>query len=121
MALRKSVLLQRPSCHTICGTDLCCACAKCLLRRGFLGGQWSPIIHSLNQRNVLPEGMSWVEFKKRLQANLVLFPMGGAQRVNLLTEDLLPSDAAFALARLSKGARLLIADPLRQLHLEDEN
>lgn len=79
------------------------------------------IIQSLNQRDVLPEGMSWVEFKKRLQANLVLFPMSGAQRVNLLTEDLLPSDAAFALARLSKGARLLIADPLRQLHLEDEN
>ena len=79
------------------------------------------IIQSLNQRDVLPEGMSWVEFKKRLQANLLLFPMGGTQRVNLLTEDLLPSDAAFALARLSKGARLLIADPLRQLHLEDEN
>jgi RecA-family ATPase len=79
------------------------------------------IVQSLNQRDVLPEGMSWVEFKKRLQANLLLFPMGGAQRVNLLTEDLLPSDAALALARLCQGVRLLIADPLRQLHLEDEN
>jgi len=79
------------------------------------------IIQSLHQRDVLPEGMSWVEFRKQLQANLLLFPMAGAQRVNLLTEDLLPSDAALALARMCQGARLLMADPLRQLHLEDEN
>ena len=79
------------------------------------------IVQSLNQRDVLPEGMSWVDFKSRLQDNLLLFPMGGAKRVNLLTEDLLPSEAALALGRLSQGARLLIVDPLRQLHLEDEN
>ena len=79
------------------------------------------IVQSLNQRDILPEGMSWVEFRNRLKTNLLLFPMGGAQRVNLLTEDLLPSDAASALARLCQGVRLLIADPLRQLHFEDEN
>ena len=79
------------------------------------------IVQSLNQRDILPEGMSWVEFRNRLKTNLLLFPMGGAQRVNLLTVDLLPSDAASALARLCQGVRLLIADPLRQLHFEDEN
>jgi regulatory protein RepA len=79
------------------------------------------IVQSLNQRDVLPEGLGWPEFLARLQANLLLFPMGGAKRVNLLTEELLPSEAALALGRLSQGARLLIVDPLRQLHLEDEN
>jgi len=112
------------------GTDACSEMSTAPQKVIFLAAEeplpvlWQrvhDIVQSLNQRDVLPEGMSWVEFKKRLQANLLLFPMGGAQRVNLLTEDLLPSDSAFAMARLSKGARLLIADPLRQLHLEDEN
>lgn len=79
------------------------------------------IVQSLNQRDVLPEHLGWPEFQARLQANLLLYPLGGAKRVNLLTEDLLPSEAALALGRLSQGARLLIVDPLRQLHLEDEN
>lgn len=79
------------------------------------------IVQSLNQRDVLPDGMSWPGFLQRLEQNLLLYPLAGAQRVNLLTPDLAPSEAAQELAALSRGAQLLIVDPLRQLHLEDEN
>lgn len=79
------------------------------------------IVHSLKQRDVLPEGMSWPEFHDLLRANLLMFPIAGAKRVNLLTDDLQPSESALALGRFCEGVRLLIADPLRQLHLADEN
>jgi RecA-family ATPase len=79
------------------------------------------IVHSLKQREVLPEGISWLEFRDLLRANLLMFPLAGAKRVNLLTDDLQPSETALALGRLCEGVRLLIADPLRQLHLADEN
>lgn len=79
------------------------------------------IVQSLNQRDVLPDDMSWPGFLQRLEQNLLLYPLAGAQRVNLLTPDLAPSETAQELEALSRGARLLIVDPLRQLHLEDEN
>lgn len=79
------------------------------------------IVQSLNQRDVLPDDMSWQEFLQHLEQNLLLYPLAGAQRVNLLTPDLAPSEAAQELAALSRGSRLLIVDPLRQLHLGDEN
>lgn len=79
------------------------------------------IVQSLNQRDVLPDDMSWPGFLQRLEQNLLLYPLAGAQRVNLLKPDLAPSEAAQELAALSQGARLLIVAPLRQLHLEDEN
>ena len=75
----------------------------------------------LDQRNVLPEGMTWNDFKERLEANLVLYPLGGARRLNLLTPSLDASGDAQALMKVCEGARLAILDPLRQLHVEDEN
>jgi RecA-family ATPase len=79
------------------------------------------IVRSLDQRHVLPEDLSWPEFEQLLDQNLSMYPLAGARRVNLLTSDLAPSEDAHELAALSQGARLLIVDPLRQLHLEDEN
>jgi regulatory protein RepA len=79
------------------------------------------IVLSLNQRDVLPDGFTWPEFMQRLEQNLSLYALAGTRRVNLLTPDLDPSAAAQELTALCSGARLLIVDPLRQLHLEDEN
>ena len=79
------------------------------------------IVQSLNQRDVLPDDVSWAELLQRLEQNLLLYPVAGARRANLLTPDLAPSEDAHAFAALSQGVRLVIVDPLRQLHLEDEN
>ncbi len=79
------------------------------------------IVRSLDQRHVLPEDLSWPEFQQLLDQNFSMYPLAGARRANLLTPDLTPSEDAHALAALSQGARLVIVDPLRQLHLEDEN
>ncbi|MDV7398230.1 hypothetical protein RZS08_42900, partial [Arthrospira platensis SPKY1] len=60
----------------------------------------------LDQRNVLPEGMTWNDFKERLEANLVLYPLGGARRLNLLTPSLVASSDAQALMKVCEDARL---------------
>lgn len=78
-------------------------------------------VRVLDQRSVLPDGMTWIDFKQRLDAHLVVYPLGGARRLNLLTPSLEPSLDAQSLTKVSDGARLVILDPLRQLHLEDEN
>ncbi|MFC7409509.1 AAA family ATPase [Hydrogenophaga atypica] len=79
------------------------------------------IVFSLKQRDVLPAGFTWPEFMQRLDENLRLYALAGRRRVNLLTPDLEGSADAQELTALCSGARLLIVDPLRQFHFEDEN
>lgn len=79
------------------------------------------IVRSLELRDVLPDGMTWNEFLERLKTNLFLFSLAGAKRLSLLSPELEPTESVEELARVTEGARLLIVDPLRQLHLADEN
>lgn len=79
------------------------------------------VVQSLDQRDVLPEDISWAEFLERVSTHLHVFALGGRRRLNLLTEGLNPSRDAADLVEVSQGARLVIVDPMRQVHLEDEN
>lgn len=56
----------------------------------------------------------WVE-------NLVIYPLAGLSRVELLNRDLEPTERARQLRAACEGARLVILDPIRQLHACDEN
>jgi regulatory protein RepA len=79
------------------------------------------IVHSLNLRNTLPNDLSWDEFLLRLKANLHIYALGGAKRVSLIDDNIAPTTAVTDLLEITAGARLVIVDPLRQLHLQDEN
>jgi regulatory protein RepA len=79
------------------------------------------IVHSLNLRNTLPSDLSWDEFLVRLKANLHIHALGGAKRVSLIDEYMAPTAAVTDLLEITEGARLVIVDPLRQVHLQDEN
>lgn len=79
------------------------------------------IVQSLDQRHLLPEGISWAEFLERASEHLHVCALAGSQRLNLLTKGLTPTRDAADLVEVAKGARLVIIDPLRQVHLEDEN
>lgn len=84
-------------------------------------GRIHAIVHSLNLRNTLPSDMSWDEFLLRLQANLHIHALGGAERVELIDGNLAPTEAVSDLLEIAQSARLVIVDPLRQVHLQDEN
>lgn len=71
-------------------------------------------------RRFAPE-LSRDELRERLHENLHLFPMGGQARVTLLGEDLQATRDAEHLSKASEGARLVIVDPIRQFHHDDEN
>lgn len=79
------------------------------------------IVHSLKLRDVLPEDVTWSEFLERLKHHLCLFSLAGAKRLTLLSPELEPTETVEELIKEAEGARLVIADPLRQLHLADEN
>jgi RecA-family ATPase len=55
------------------------------------------------------------------EENLKIYPLGGGARVSLMSKDLEVTDSAHDLAAICAGARLVILDPLRRLHLSDEN
>lgn len=61
------------------------------------------------------------ELNRRLCANLCIHALGGEARLQLIDERLQPTRHASALLQASEGARLVLLDPLRQLHLADEN
>lgn len=79
------------------------------------------IVRSLELRDVLPEEVTWNEFLERLKANLFLFSLSGAKRLTVLSSELEPTETVEELVRVAEGARLVVVDPLRQLHLADEN
>ncbi len=79
------------------------------------------IVKSLELRDILPDGMTWNDFLDRLNQNLFLFSLEGAKRLTLLSAELEPTEVAEDLVCVAQGARLVIVDPLRQLHLADEN
>lgn len=79
------------------------------------------IAHWLNLSNVLPADLSWDEFLLHLKANLHIHALGGAKRVSLIDDYLAPTEAVGDLMKIAESARLVIVDPLRQLHLQDEN
>ncbi|AOW13156.1 hypothetical protein LPB72_07255 [Hydrogenophaga crassostreae] len=79
------------------------------------------IVRSLNLRDVLPDGLSWGEFLDRLHDNFILYSLGGARRLTLLSPELEATEHAQELSEQAIGARLVIVDPLRQVHLADEN
>lgn len=56
-----------------------------------------------------------------LKKNLVLFALGGAQRLSLMTGNFGTADHLLMLEDKCVGARLIFLDPLRQLHRADEN
>jgi RecA-family ATPase len=79
------------------------------------------IVRSLELRDVLPDGVTWNDFLERLKNHLSLFSLAGTKRLTLLSTELEPTEAVEELIRTAEGARLVIVDPLRQLHLADEN
>lgn len=79
------------------------------------------IVFALNQRNVLPPGMAWSTVLGHLHEYLHIYALGGASRVQLLDESLARTRDVEDLRAIADGARLVILDPLRQFHLEDEN
>lgn len=56
----------------------------------------------------------WIE-------NLHIYPLAGFSRVELLSRDLEVTENAKQLRAACEGARLVILDPIRQLHACDEN
>jgi hypothetical protein len=56
----------------------------------------------------------WIE-------NLHIFPLAGFSRVELLSRDLVATEYTNLLKSACEGARLVILDPIRQLHSCDEN
>ncbi len=61
------------------------------------------------------------ELCRRLHFNLHLFPLSGQARVTLLSPELGGTEVGQQLLKAAEGARLVILDPLRQFHLDDEN
>lgn len=79
------------------------------------------IVKSLDLRGILPDAMSWNDFLEHLNRNLFLFSLEGSKRLTLLSAELEPTEVVEDLVSVAQGARLVIVDPLRQLHLADEN
>ena len=79
------------------------------------------IVFALNQRNVLPPGMEWSTVLGHLHEHLHIYALGGGRRVELIDESLARTRDVEDLRAIADGARLVILDPLRQFHLEDEN
>ncbi len=79
------------------------------------------ILRTLNLLEVLPSGEPMRQAVALLEDNLVIYPLAGQTRLNLIDGDLRRTPHMEALEAACKGARLVIIDPLRQVHLQDEN
>jgi RecA-family ATPase len=79
------------------------------------------IVGAVQRRALLPDDMEWTEFGQRLSANLEVYALAGARRLTLMDEALGPTEDFQAVVTACQGARLVILDPLRQLHLSREN
>jgi RecA-family ATPase len=55
------------------------------------------------------------------EKNLHIYPLAGGARVSLMSKDFDATDSFYDLAAVCAGARLVILDPIRRLHLCDEN
>lgn len=79
------------------------------------------IVRTLNLQEVLPTGEPLQHAVELLTKNLVIYPIAGHVRLNLVGDDLRRTPHMDELQLACEGARLVIVDPLRQVHLHDEN
>ena len=79
------------------------------------------VVSSLSLADDLFDALTPDELRRRLNMNLRIHAIGGESRLELINERLKPTGHAGALHRVCDGARLVMLDPLRQLHLADEN
>lgn len=79
------------------------------------------ILRTLNLIEVLPGGESMRNAVELLAENLVIYALAGQARLNLIDGDLRRTSHMNELEAVCEGARLVIIDPLRQVHLQDEN
>jgi RecA-family ATPase len=75
----------------------------------------------LGPQNSLGVNLSAQQVLDLWAANLHIYPLGGAARVSLMSKELDATDSFHDLSAACADARLVILDPLRRLHLSDEN
>lgn len=79
------------------------------------------ILATLHLLEVLPEGQSMSRAVELLSDNLLIYPLAGRARLSLIDGQLRRTRHMHELESACSGARLVIVDPLRQVHLQDEN
>lgn len=79
------------------------------------------ILRRIDQSNELFDSTSLDDVEALLAENLHIYALAGDVRLQLIDESLRPTGHMDALTQVCEGARLVLLDPLRQLHLEDEN
>lgn len=79
------------------------------------------VVHRLDQGNDLLDHSSRDDIVEQLAENLVIYALAGEQRLRLMDERLRATLEMRQLMQVCEGARLVILDPLRQLHDDDEN
>lgn len=79
------------------------------------------VLRTLNLMEVVPGGEPMRQTVNLLKDNLVIYPLAGRTRLNLIDSDLRRTPHMDELETACAGARLVIIDPLRQVHLQDEN
>lgn len=66
-------------------------------------------------------GLTAADVKARLAENFVIHALAGSRRLQLLDDTLEAGEHYPALRAAADGARLVIVDPIRQLHVANEN
>jgi RecA-family ATPase len=79
------------------------------------------ILATLHLREVLPESQPMNRVVELLSDNLLVYPLAGRARLSLIDGRLRRTRHMDELEAACSGARLVIVDPLRQVHLQDEN